>query len=157
MFTNRQNPTEGAIARQAPAVLVLLRLPIAFVFVTAGIQKFLEPEISGVGPFTKIGIPYPEFSAPLVGGVEILGGALLLIGLYTRVAAFALVIDMMVAIAATKVPILLGEAVWGFAGPSGRTGFWAFAHEAGLDLMLLFSCVMLLAIGPGKLSFDQRN
>jgi uncharacterized membrane protein YphA (DoxX/SURF4 family) len=157
MFPNRQNPTERVIAHQAPSALVVLRIAIAFVFATEGIQKFLYPEVFGVGQFTKIGIPYPEFSAPLVGGVEILGGALLLIGLYSRAAAFALVIDMIVAITATKVPILLGEGLWGFAGPSGKTGFWPAAHAAGLDIMLLFSCVMLLAIGPGKVSFDQRN
>jgi putative oxidoreductase len=110
-----------------------------------------------VGRFIKIGLPYPEYTAPFVGGVEILGGALILIGLYTHAASFALVIDMVVAITATKVPILLGEGFWGFAGPGGKTGFWAAAHEARLDIMMLFSCLMLLAIGPGKASFDQRD
>lgn len=157
MFPNRQNSTEGVIPRQAPAALVLLRIPIAFVFVTEGIQKFLDPEVSGAALFTKIGIPYPEFSAPLVGGVEVLCGFLVLIGLYTRLASFALVIDMIVALAATKAPILLGEGFWGFAGPSGKTGFWTAAREARLDLMMLFSCLLLLAIGPGRASFDQRG
>jgi putative oxidoreductase len=157
MFMNRQSSTERVIPRQAPSAMVLLRIAIAFVFVTEGIQKFLYPEALGVGPFTKIGIPYPEVAAPFVGGVEILGGALVLIGLYTRVAAFALVIDMIVAITATKVPILLGYGFWGFASATGRTGFWAAAHEACLDIMLLASCLLLLVIGPGKASFDQRD
>jgi putative oxidoreductase len=157
MFLNRQSPPERVIASQAPSALVLLRIAIAFVFVTEGIQKFLYPDVLGVGRFTRIGIPYPEFSAPLVGGVEILGGALVLIGLYTRLASFALVVDMVVAIAATKVPILLGEGFWGFAGPTGKTGFWPAAHEGRLDLMMLASSLMLLAIGPGKVSFDQRD
>jgi putative oxidoreductase len=157
MFLNRQSPPERVIAPQAPSALVLLRIAIAFVFVTEGIQKFLYPEALGVGRFTRIGIPYPEFSAPLVGGVEILGGALVLIGLYTRLASFALVVDMVVAITATKVPILLGEGFWGFASPTGKTGFWPAAHEGRLDLMMLASSLMLLAIGPGKLSFDQRD
>ncbi|HEX8111124.1 MAG TPA: DoxX family protein [Kofleriaceae bacterium] len=157
MFLNRQSPTERAIADQAPPTLVLLRIAMAFVFVTEGIQKFLYPELLGVGRFTKIGIPYPEFSAPLVGGVEVVGGALVLLGLYTRLAAFPLVIDMIVAITATKVPILLGYGFWGFASPSGKTGFWAAAHEARLDIMMLLSCATLLVIGPGKLSFDQRR
>lgn len=157
MFLNRQSPPERVSAPQAPSALVLLRIAIAFVFVTEGIQKFLYPEVLGVGRFTRIGIPYPEFSAPLVGGVEILGGALVLIGLYTRLASFALVIDMVVAITATKVPILLGEGFWGFASPTGKTGFWPAAHEGRLDLMMLASSLMLLAIGPGKVSFDQRD
>jgi putative oxidoreductase len=155
MFLNRQNPPERVI--EAPPALVLLRVAIAFVFVTEGLQKFLSPEVLGVGQFTRVGIPYPEFSAPFVGGVEILGGALVLIGLYTRLASFALVVDMVVAITATKVPILLGEGLWGFAAPTGKTGFWPAAHEARLDIMMLASCLLLLAIGPGRASFDQRN
>ncbi|HEX8114830.1 MAG TPA: DoxX family protein, partial [Kofleriaceae bacterium] len=107
--------------------------------------------------FTKIGIPYPEFSAPLGGGVEVVGGARVLLGLYTRLAALPLVIDMIVAITATKVPILLGYGFWGFAATTGRTGFWPAAHEARLDIMMLSSCLLLLAIGPGKASFDQRD
>lgn len=157
MFMNRQSSTERVIAHRAPSALVLLRIAIAFVFVTEGIQKFLYPEALGVGRFIKIGIPYPEISAPFLGGVEIVAGALVLIGLFTRLAASALVIDMVVAITATKVPILLGYGFWGFASPSGKIGFWAAAHEARLDIMMLFSCLLLLSIGPGKASFDQGS
>ena len=157
MFLNRQSPTERVIAHQAPPALVLLRIAIAFVFATEGIQKFLYPEALGVDRFIKIGIPYPEITAPFVGGVEILAGALVLIGLFTRLAAFTLVIDMVVAITATKLPILLGYGFWGFAATTGKTGFWPAAHEARLDLMMLSSCLLLLAIGPGKVSFDQPS
>lgn len=157
MFMNRQSSPERAMVRQAPSAMVLLRIAVAFVFVTEGIQKFLAPEALGAARFTKIGIPYPEIAALFVGGVEIAGGALVLIGLYTRLAAFALVIDMIVAITATKVPILLGYGFWGFASATGQTGFWAAAHEARLDVMMLASCLLLLAIGPGKASFDQRD
>lgn len=157
MFLNHQSSTERVIAHQAPPILVVLRIAIAFVFVTAGIQKFLSPEVLGVDWFIKIGIPYPEITAPFVGGVEIAAGALVLIGLYTRLAAFALVIDMVVAITATKVPILLGYGFWGFAATTGKTGFWPAAQEARLDVMMLSSCLLVLAIGPGKVSFDQRS
>ena len=156
MFMNRQSPT-ARVTAQAPSALMLLRVAIAFVFITEGIQKFLAPEALGAGRFLKIGIPYPDILAPFVGGVEIAGGALVLIGLYTRPAAFALVIDMVVAITATKVPILLGYGFWGFAAPSSATGFWAAAHDARLDIMMLFGCLLLLATGPGKASFDQRG
>ncbi len=157
MFPDRQNPTERVIAHPGPRTLVLLRLAIAFAFVTEGLQKFLIPEIFGVGQFTKIGIPYPDLTAPLVGGVEVVAGALVLFGLYTRLAAFLLVIDTIVALTATEVPILLGYGFWGFASPSGKTGFWPAAHEARLDIMLLLSCATLLVIGPGKIAVDQRR
>lgn len=157
MFLNRQSSTERVSAHHAPPALLVLRVAIAFVFITEGIQKFLYPDALGVGRFIKIGIPYPEISGPFVGGVEIVAGALVLIGLYTRLAGFALVIDMVVAITATKVPILLGYGFWGFAATTGKTGFWAAAHEGRLDLMMLSSCLLLLAIGPGRASFDQRS
>src|SRR5262245_1569259 len=92
---------------RAPRAAVLVRAAIAFVFVTEGIQKFLTPEVFGVGWFTKIGIPSPDVMAPAVGVVEITCGALVLIGLFTRLASFVLAIDMVVAITATKIPILI--------------------------------------------------
>lgn len=154
---NRQNSPQRLVEPLAPRAIVLLRLAIGFVFVTEGIQKFLYPELLGAGRFTKIGIPYPDIIGPFVGGAEILFGALVAIGLVTRFAAFALVIDMAVAIAATKVPILLGHGYWLFADPSGGTGFWAMAHEARTDLAMITGCAVLMAIGPGAISFDERE
>ena len=65
----------------APAGVWLIRLAIGAVFVPEGIQKFLFPDMLGVGRFSKIGIPAPEIFAPLVGVCEIVCGALLLMGL----------------------------------------------------------------------------
>jgi len=52
---------------------------------------------------------------PFVGGFEIVCGALLIIGLLTRLAAVVLLIDISVAILSTKIPVLLGH---GFCGLS---------------------------------------
>jgi len=145
MFMKHQNHTQQVSPSSAPAPVLLLRLAIGFVFITEGIQKFLTPEVLGAGRFAKIGIPYPEITGPFVGGVEIACGTLVLIGLLTRLGAFALVVDMLVAIAATKVPILLGH------------GFWAMAHEARTDIAMLLGCALLVSIGPGPLSFDDRD
>jgi uncharacterized membrane protein YphA (DoxX/SURF4 family) len=66
------------LASDAPAAVWLIRLLVGAVFVSEGIQKCLFPAELGVGRFTKIGIPSPEILAPVVGGVEIVGGFLLL-------------------------------------------------------------------------------
>jgi putative oxidoreductase len=95
------------LASDAPAAVWLIRLLVGAVFVSEGIQKFLFPAELGVGRFTKIGLPSPEFLTPFVGVVEIVGG--LLLGLFTRLAAVALIIDMLVAIATTKIPMLLKD------------------------------------------------
>jgi putative oxidoreductase len=156
MFMKRLHETERLGTQRAPRAMVLLRIAIAFVFVTEGVQKFLYPELLGAGRFDKIGIPYPEIMGPFVGGVEIACGTLILIGLLTRLSAFALVVDMLVAITATKLPILLGYGFLGFAEPTA-TGFWAAAHAAQLDIAMLLGCTLLVAVGPGPISFDDAS
>src|SRR5262245_22112855 len=140
MFMKRLHETERLGTQRAPRAMVLLRIAIAFVFVTEGVQKFLTPELLGAGRFDKIGIPYPEIMGPFVGGVEIACGTLILMGLLPRLSAFARVVDMLVAIPATKLPILLGYGFLGFAEPAGPTGFWAAAHAAQLDIAMLLGC-----------------
>src|SRR6516164_331604 len=88
---------------------LLVRVLVGPVFLTEGIQKFLFPAVLGVGRFTKIGIPFPTFSAPFVGVVEIVAGVLLLAGLLTRLSTILLLIDISVAIATTKIPMLAAK------------------------------------------------
>jgi uncharacterized membrane protein YphA (DoxX/SURF4 family) len=151
------NAFEKLIETRAPARVLLIRLMVGGVFLSEGIQKFLFADENGVGRFTKIGIPSPEVMAPFVGGVEIVCGALILLGLLTRVAAIPLIIDMLVAILSTKIPILLGHGFWGF---SLRTvpyyGFWGMAHEARTDLAMLLGSIFLLIVGAGSWSIDAR-
>jgi putative oxidoreductase len=139
----------------APAAVVLIRLLVGGVFLAEGIQKFLFPDELGIGRFVKIGIPWPAISAPFVGAVETLGGALILVGLWTRAAAAVLLIDISVAIITTKIPILLGHALGPFT-PSRlpRYGFWAAVHEARVDLSMWLGCLFLCLVGAGRLSMD---
>lgn len=125
------------------AAALLVRLMVGCVFVAEGIQKFLFPEALGVGRFIKIGIPLPEVMAPFVGVVEIVCGLLILAGLFTRLAAIPLIIDMLVAIATTKIPIMMEK------------GFWAMAHEARTDWSMLFGAIILLIVGGGYWSLDS--
>lgn len=122
----------------------VVRVMVGAVFLSEGIQKFLYPEALGVGRFAKIGIPMPSFSAPFVGGVEIVAGALLLLGLATRLAAILLLVDISVAIATTKVPMLASK------------GFWATVHEARTDWCMWLGLAFLLMAGPGSRSLDAR-
>jgi len=97
-------PSRWAQTR-APAAVILIRLMVGLVFFEEGIQKFLFPAVQGAGRFARIGIPAPVATAYFVGAVEIVCGALIVIGLFTRLAAIPLLIDISVAIASTKVPI----------------------------------------------------
>ena len=125
-----------------PIAYVLVRLVVGCVFLAEGIQKFLFSDALGVGRFIKIGIPMPEIMAPFVGVVEIVCGLLVIVGFLTQLAAIPLIINMLVAIASTNIPILLEK------------GFWAMAHEARVDWSMLLGSVFLLLVGAGRWSLD---
>jgi putative oxidoreductase len=101
------------------------------------------PDVLGVGRFVKIGIPAPHFFAPFVGVVEVVCGALLMVGLVTRLASIPLLIDILVAIATTKLPML------------PKSGFWATMHEVRTDFCMLMGLIFLLIVGSGTSSFDD--
>ena len=126
----------------AQASVILVRLLVGWVFFSEGVQKFLFPAALGVGRFAKIGIPAPHFFAPFVGVVEIVCGLLVIVGFLTRLVAIPLVIDISVAIATTKIPML------------AKDGFWGTMHEARTDLCMLLGSLFLIAVGSGRLSLD---
>ena len=132
------------VETHAPRSTALVRVIVGWVFFTEGIQKFLFPADLGVGRFVKIGIPVPEVSAPFVGVVETVGGAMLIAGVLTRLGAVALLIDILVAIASTKVPMLI------------QKGFWPAMHEARLDFAMAFGLVFLILEGAGAFSLDSK-
>jgi putative oxidoreductase len=145
------------VRTSAPAATILIRLVVGGVFLTEGIQKFLFPGEVGAGRFAKIGIPAPDVMGPFVGVVEIVCGALILLGFLTRLATIPLIIDMLVAIISTKIPILIGHGFWRFslrAVPYG--GFWGMAHEARTDFAMLLGSLFLLIVGAGAWSVDWR-
>ena len=127
------------------APVFLVRLMVGSVFLAEGIQKFLFQDALGVGRFVKIGIPAPEIMAPFVGVVEIVCGVLLLFGLLTRLAAVPLIINILVAIATTKIPML-------FNG-----GFWKTVHEARVDWSMFLGLICLLLVGGGRWSLDHKR
>ena len=145
------------IATNASPWVLLIRIACGGIFLSEGIQKFLYPAENGAGRFARIGIPSPDVMGPFVGVVEIVCGALILLGLLTRLAAIPLIIDMLVAILSTKIPILLGYGFWGF---SLRTvpyyGVWGMLHEARTDLAMLLGTLFLLLVGAGLWSIDAR-
>jgi uncharacterized membrane protein YphA (DoxX/SURF4 family) len=145
------------ISTNASRWVLLIRIVVGGIFLSEGIQKFLYPAENGAGRFARIGIPSPEVMGPFVGVVEIVCGTLILVGLLTRLAAIPLIINMLVAILTTKIPILLGHGFWGF---SLRTlpyyGVWGMLHEARTDLSMLLGSIFLLIVGAGWWSIDAR-
>jgi putative oxidoreductase len=143
------------IGTRAPGAVILVRLIVGAVFLEEGIQKLLFADLLGAGRFARIGIPAPEVMGPLVGGVEVVFGALVLLGCLTRLAALLLLINISVATLSTKIPILLGHDLWRFhVARLARYGFWSMASEARTDFSMLLGSLFLLIVGGGAWSLD---
>jgi len=125
--------------------LFLIRFLVGWVFLSEGVQKFLFPAALGAGRFEKIGIPFPQFTGPFVGVTEIVCGSLLILGLFTSLAVWPLLIDIVVAIATTKIPLLL------------KQGFWAVMHEGRTDFCMLVGLIAIALLGAGTVSVDERR
>jgi len=123
---------------------IIIRLMVGAVFLSEGIQKFLYPAVRGAGRFEKIGLPSPEFLGSFVGSFEVLCGAFLLLGLFTRLASIPLIIIMLVAISTTKFDIFANQ------------GFWEMMHAARTDWAMLLGSIFLLIKGGGKWSVDNN-
>jgi len=137
----------------APPVTLAIRLMAGSVFLWEGVLKFVYVN-QGVGRFTKLAMPFPAFTATFVGGLEIVGGTLLILGLGTRLISIPFVIEMLVAMLSTKPALFLGTSPLPLPPAPPQIGIWAVLHEIRSEYAQLMSCVFLLVAGPGPLSFD---
>ena len=122
---------------------ILIRLMVGAVFLSEGFQKFLFADKLGAGRFEKIGLPEPDFFGPFVGSFEIVCGALVLLGLFTRLSAIPLLTIMIVAIISTKAKLLAED------------GFWSMLHDSRTDWSMFLGSIFLIIKGGGKWSVDR--
>jgi putative oxidoreductase len=132
--------------RTANSSILFIRLAVGLIFFTQGILKFADAKM-GVERFARIGFPHAYFTAHFVGTFEIVCGALVLIGLVTRLAEVPLLIVISTAIATTKLPELFHP----------NQGFWFMVSDARTDFAMLCSLLFLIASGPGRLSLDEMR
>jgi len=142
-----QPPVDG------PDSTVLLRLMVGGVFFWEGILKFVYVN-QGLGRFTKLGMPFPMFTADFVGVLEIVGGLLLMGGLLTRWIAVPFIIEMMVAMLSTKISLYLGTSPLPLPPAPPKIGVWAVLHEIRSEYAQIMVVLFLLINGPGKWSLD---
>lgn len=121
------------------------RLLVAFLFLPAGISKIFG--FAGtVGYIGAMGLPAPTLAAIAAILIEVLGGAALVLGFYTRFAAIALAIFTLIASVVFH-------------------AFWAVPAEQAFVTQLLFTkniaviggLLVLAAFGAGKYSLDSRK
>lgn len=128
----------GKWGEYAPLVL---RVVVGLSFMLHGWQKLNEMGIDKVaGFFDSVGIPMAGFFAVVVTWLELLGGAALIVGLFTHWFSKLLAINMLVAL---------------FTVHMGK-GFFVGDGGPELVLILLGACVSLMITGAGPISLDRH-
>jgi uncharacterized membrane protein YphA (DoxX/SURF4 family) len=113
----------------------IVRVVTGALFVTFSLGKFVD-HMQESADFDRYGIPAPDVATYFVGTLELVCGALLLVGLFTRPAAFLLACDMVGAIAT-----------------AGRVEGGSF--HLGVAPTLLVAMLFLVWAGPGRLAVDR--
>jgi putative oxidoreductase len=123
----------AAFANWTPRLLSLLRIAAAFLFIEHGLQKWLA-------------FPAPRNSPTVLwslsgaaGLLELLGGALLLVGLHTRSVAF----------------VLSGLMAFAYFIAHAPRGFWPILNGGELAALYCFVFLYLAAAGGGPWSIDR--
>ena len=119
-----------------PLSLFLLRAALALIFIYHGYPKLVHVDEGMREFFTSHGLP--AYFVSVVGTLECFGSLLLLVGLFTRVAALLLAVEMAVAI--WKVHSVHGAMV---------------VKEYEFPLIIAAACFALTTLGAGSLSVDS--
>jgi len=122
----------------APRLRSVLRIVVAFIFIQAGTMKLFAFPI-GMPPNGATAAPLSEFW--IAGVLEVVGGALLLLGLYTRPVAF----------------LLSGEMAVAYFQFSAPQAFWPIANNGALPAICCFIWLYFSAAGAGPWSLDAKR
>jgi putative oxidoreductase len=126
---------------QSPFLLII-RLYWGYQFCLTGWGKLTN--LSNVAEyFTQLGLPLPKFQAILVGCTECAGGALLLVGLFSRLAALPLAFTLIVAYAVSEQEAL--HKLWDDQDP----------FFAAKPFTFLMASLIVFIFGPGAFSLDR--
>lgn len=117
----------------APRMLGILRIVAALLFMAHGTQKILGFPPSQMNP--------AMFSLPWIAGIlELVGGALLIVGLFTRPVAF----------------LLSGEMAVAYFMAHAPKSFFPALNGGDAAILFCFVFLYIAAAGPGPLSLDAQ-
>lgn len=126
--------------RWAPRVLSILRIVAGFLIMQHGLQKVLGLLPAPPAPGAPPPAPFDPMSLAGISGIlELVGGVLLIVGLFTRSAAF----------------ILSGLLAVGYFMAHAPQGFWPILNRGELAALYSFVFLYLAAAGGGEWSLDN--
>ncbi len=121
------------MAAQAPRALSLLRIIMGLMIIQHGMAKIIGfpvvASLANLNPLSLIGA---------AGFIELIGGALLILGLLTRPVAF----------------IISGEMAFAYFMAHEPKGFYPLLNGGTLAIMFCFTCLYLSTAGAGPWSVD---
>jgi putative oxidoreductase len=122
---------KNRIAALEPYLLSALRIVAGFLFIAHGVQKL----------FGWLGGHRVDLASQLgaAGVIETVGGALILLGLFTRPIAF----------------ILSGQMAFAYFIVHARQSFWPVVNRGELAVLFCFVFLYLATAGPGPISLDR--
>ena len=120
----------------------ILRIGLGILFFAAGLMKLFTAGVGGISGFlSSLGFPLATIFAVILIAVEIICGALLIIGWQTKWASFLLGIVIIVAILTVQIKNLAGDQ----------------AIQFFKDLSILVGLFAINAGGPGKWCLDKKH
>ena len=119
----------------APYLLSVVRIVAAFVFMQFGSAKLVAIPAAimpggGTAPLTSL--------PGIAGSLELVGGALLLLGLFTRPVAF----------------LLSGEMAFAYFMGHAPHGFWPVLNQGSPAILFCYIWLYISSAGPGPWSLD---
>ena len=121
---------------QSPVALAILRVVMGIIFVVAGYGKVFGGGFA-MGFLGKVGIPLPQIAGPIVSFLELGGGILLIVGLFTRYVGVLFTLEFIVAV--------ITIANFSDKGIMGTR----------LEFMMLMGAIILVTHGAGALAIDR--
>jgi putative oxidoreductase len=126
--------SENSLGKWAPYALAVLRIMTALLFMAHGTAKLLG--------FPDLGFSPEVLSLPwIAGAIEIVGGVLLLLGLFTRPVAF----------------ILSGEMAAAYFMAHAPQGFHPIQNGGESAVLFCFVFLYFVFSGPGAWSLDRKR
>jgi putative oxidoreductase len=120
-----------------PLALLMLRAGLGIVFIFHGYPKLFTHTHEMMGAFGKMG--FPQFFVYIAGVLESFGGMVLILGLFTRIAALLLAGEMAVAVLKVHLP----------------QGAITDVKNYEFPMILCLACFALATIGAGLISLDH--
>jgi putative oxidoreductase len=127
--------------------ILLVRISLGLFFAISGANKLFVAGRRKAMYETLVGakVPFPHLMTYFVSGVELVGGALLIVGFLSSLACLALLVDMLVAILTTNLSAMP-------KGVSPLNWLDDFLYLPEVLYVLFF--IWLICSGPGEFSVD---